>query len=254
MCAGNDNHETDLMWRLTCRQAALDETLLKIAEAAGPAGGTGESFLAVPTDVTDAASVENLFLQCQSVFGRVDVLFNNAGVGAPAVPLEDLDLETWRKVVDVNLTGVFLCTQQAFRVMKAQEPQGGRIINNGSVSAVAPRPLSSAYTATKHAVTGLTKSTSLDGRKVFTMQELFDYPWIWFLVQFLTTVCNGAWYVQYDIACGQIDIGNAATDMTAGVRSGPGVLQPTIDGSERFAQVSAFIRCSLLLCLSCPRP
>lgn len=130
-------------------------------------GGTGKSFLAVPTDVTDATSVENLFTQCQNAFGRVDVLFNNAGVGAPAVPLEDLDLDTWRRVVDVNLTGVFLCTQQAFRVMKSQQPRGGRIINNGSVSAVAPRPLSSAYTATKHAVTGLTKSTSLDGRKVW---------------------------------------------------------------------------------------
>ncbi len=148
--------------------------------------------LVVPTDVTCEKSVQQLFGRTCDEFGRVDVVFNNAGVGAPAIPLEDLTVEKWRQVVDVNLTGMFLCTQQAFRVMKKQKPQGGRIINNGSISATAPRPLSAPYTATKHAVTGLTKSTSLDGR-------------------------------AYNIACGQIDIGNAATDMTE--RMNDGVIQ-----------------------------
>ncbi len=148
--------------------------------------------LVVPTDVTQEASVVALFDAVQRRFGRVDVLFNNAGVGAPAVPLEDLTVAQWQSVVDVNLTGMFLCLRQAFRVMKAQHPRGGRIINNGSISASAPRPNSMAYTATKHAVTGLTKAASLDGRK-------------------------------YDIAVGQIDIGNAATDMTQ--RMAAGVLQ-----------------------------
>lgn len=148
--------------------------------------------LVVPTDVAQDVSVTALFDAAQRQFGRVDVLFNNAGVGAPAVPLEDLTLQQWQNVVDVNLTGMFLCLRQAFRVMKSQSPRGGRIINNGSISATAPRPNSIAYTATKHAVTGLTKAASLDGRK-------------------------------YDIAVGQIDIGNAATEMTQ--RMASGVLQ-----------------------------
>jgi NAD(P)-dependent dehydrogenase (short-subunit alcohol dehydrogenase family) len=132
------------------------EPLEEVAAAAAPA-----ECLVVSTDVTDPASVEALFRAVKERFGRLDVLFNNAGIGAPAVPLEDLPLETWRAVVDTNLTGMFLCTQGAIRIMKAQSPKGGRIINNGSISAHAPRPNSAAYTATKHAVTGLTKSTSL---------------------------------------------------------------------------------------------
>lgn len=160
-----------------------------LEEVAAEGKAAGGKALAIPTDVSDPASVKALFAKTVETFGRVDVLFNNAGVGAPAIPLEDLTLEQWRKVVDINLTGIFLCTQEAFRVMKAQTPRGGRIINNGSISAHAPRPFSSPYTATKHAVTGLTKSTSLDGR-------------------------------AYDIACGQIDIGNAATQMTARMADG----------------------------------
>jgi NAD(P)-dependent dehydrogenase (short-subunit alcohol dehydrogenase family) len=156
-----------------------------IAEAAVPEGAA----LAIPTDVSDPASVRALFARVREVFGRLDVLFNNAGVGAPGVNLEDLTFEQWKNVVDINLTGVFLCTQEAFRLMKDQAPRGGRIINNGSISAHAPRPNSAPYTATKHAITGLTKSTSLDGRK-------------------------------YDIACGQIDIGNAATDLAARMAKG----------------------------------
>ena len=155
--------------------------------------GEGASTLLVPTDITDPSSVSALFAATVKAFGRLDLLVNNAGMGSPAVPLEDIPLEQWRTVVDTNLTGAFLCTQEAFRIMKAQDPRGGRIINNGSVSAYAPRPLSAPYTATKHAVLGLTKSTSLDGR-------------------------------AYDIACGQIDIGNAATDMTSKMTEG--VLQP----------------------------
>lgn len=153
---------------------------------------TPERVLVVTTDVSQEADVVALFDAAVQRFGRVDVLFNNAGTGAPAVPLEDLSLEQWQQVVDVNLTGMFLCLRQAFRVMKAQTPRGGRIINNGSISATAPRPNSIAYTATKHAVTGLTKTAALDGRK-------------------------------HDIAVGQIDIGNAATDMTQ--RMAMGVLQ-----------------------------
>src|SRR5207302_3905859 len=147
---------------------------------------TNGKSLVVPTDVSDPAAVKALFAKTKETFGRLDVLFNNAGIGAPAMPMEDLPLETWKKVVDTNLTGLFLCTQEAIKLMKSQEPRGGRIINNGSISAHAPRPNSAPYTATKHAITGLTKSTALDGRR-------------------------------YDIACGQIDIGNAATDMTAGM-------------------------------------
>ena len=164
------------------RADALHETLAL-------SGVDGKLAIVQPTDVTDPASVSDLFGTVEAVFGRLDVLFNNAGMSAPPVPLEDLTFEQWKKVVDVNLTGVFLCTQEAFKLMKAQTPRGGRIINNGSISATAPRPNSAPYTATKHAITGMTKSTALDGRK-------------------------------YDIACGQIDIGNAATEMTAKMTEG----------------------------------
>ncbi len=153
--------------------------------------------LVVPTDVTQRDAVAALFDRAKEAFGRLDVLFNNAGTGAPAIPMEDLTFEQWSAVVSVNLTGAFLCAQQAIRIMKAQQPRGGRIINNGSISAHSPRPNSAPYTATKHAITGLTKSISLDGRK-------------------------------YDIACGQIDIGNAATEMTE--RMTAGVLQA--DGTK----------------------
>ena len=149
----------------------------------------GDRALAVPTNVADPESVRLLFAKTKEAFGRLDVLFNNAGVGAPGIPLEELTFEQWKNVVDINLTGVFLCTQQAIHLMKSQDPPGGRIINNGSISAHAPRPNSAPYTSTKHAITGLTKSTSLDGRK-------------------------------YDIACGQIDIGNAHTELAARMASG----------------------------------
>ena len=168
-----------------------------LKEVASEIGSTsGGRAIAVPTDVTDPESIRALFTRTVEVFGRLDLLFNNAGMGAPAIPLEELGVEQWRAVVDTNLTGSFLCTQEAFRIMKSQSPRGGRIINNGSISAHTPRPFSSPYTSTKHAITGLTKSTALDGR-------------------------------AYDIACGQIDIGNAETDMTA--RMARGVPQP--DGS-----------------------
>ncbi len=153
------------------------------------AAALGANALAVPTDATDPAAVAALFETTRSHFGRLDLLFNNAGTSAPAVPMDELSFEQWKAVVDINLTGVFLCTQQAFRLMKNQSPRGGRIINNGSISAVAPRPFSAPYTATKHAITGLTKATSLDGR-------------------------------AFDIACGQIDIGNAASEMTQRMTTG----------------------------------
>src|SRR6058998_1152098 len=171
------------------------EPLEQTAAEGGPAGARA---LVVPADVTDPESVRTLFARTKEAFGRLDLLFNNAGTNVPAVPLEDLSYEQWKSVVEVNLTGAFLCTQEAFKLMKSQNPRGGRIINNGSISARAPRPNSVPYTATKHAITGLTKSTSLDGRK-------------------------------YDIACGQIDIGNAATEMTDRIEAG--VLQA--DGSRR---------------------
>jgi NAD(P)-dependent dehydrogenase (short-subunit alcohol dehydrogenase family) len=162
-------------------------------KVAGEVNATGSQALAVPSDVSKRESILELFGKVKSSFGRLDVLFNNAGIGAPPVPLEDLPFETWQNVVATNLTGMFLCTQEAIKIMKSQSPRGGRIINNGSISAHAPRPFSVAYTSTKHAITGLTKSTSLDCR-------------------------------QYDITCGQIDIGNAVTPLTE--RMADGVLQP----------------------------
>jgi NAD(P)-dependent dehydrogenase (short-subunit alcohol dehydrogenase family) len=164
------------------RGEMLDETAAMAGEAASRA-------LPHATDVADPTSVAALFDAVKASFGRLDLLFNNAGTGAPPVPLEDLSLDHWKRVVDINLTGAFLCTQGAFRIMKDQDPRGGRIINNGSISAHVPRPRSVAYTATKHAITGLTRSTSLDGR-------------------------------AYDIACGQIDIGNAGTEMTRAMSKG----------------------------------
>ena len=161
----------------------------RLQQSVTASGLPGSRALAVPTDVTDPASVRALFARSREAFGRVDLLFNNAGVSAPAIPFEDLSLAQWQAAVNTNLTGPFLCAQEAFRMMKAQTPQGGRIINNGSVSAHSPRPLSAPYTATKHAVTGLTKSLALDGRK-------------------------------YNIACGQVNIGNAATEMAAKLADG----------------------------------
>ena len=160
-----------------------------LQESVAEAGAAADRALAVPTDVTDPESVAALFAKTKEAFGRLDVLFNNAGTGAPAIPLEDLTVEQWRGVVDVNLSGMFYCIQEAVRLMKDQDPMGGRIVNNGSISAHAPRPHSAPYTATKHAVTGLTRSVSLDGR-------------------------------AYDIACGQIDIGNAYTAMAARMADG----------------------------------
>jgi NAD(P)-dependent dehydrogenase (short-subunit alcohol dehydrogenase family) len=172
----------------------------KLDEVAKEGAAAGGKSLAVPTDVADPASIKALFAKVKDSFGRLDVLFNNAGIGAPAVPMEDLPIETWKKVVDTNLTGPFVCTQEAIRIMKAQTPRGGRIINNGSISAHVPRPMAAAYTSTKHAITGLTKQTSLDGR-------------------------------QFDICCGQIDIGNAATPLTDRMVQGQGVIQS--DGSMK---------------------
>ena len=177
------------------------DTLVRTAAEADPDGAKS---IAVVTDVTDPGSVEHLFARTHDVFGRLDLLFNNAGISARGVLLEELTLEEWRVVVETNLTGAFLCTQHAFRLMKTQTPRGGRIINNGSISAHVPRPNSAPYTATKHGITGLTKATALDGR-------------------------------DYDIACGQIDIGNAATEMTTrmsqGIRQANGqiVVEPRID-------------------------
>jgi NAD(P)-dependent dehydrogenase (short-subunit alcohol dehydrogenase family) len=185
-------------WRVVFTGRRLESLRDAIAEAGDPFGDIDKRALAVPADMTRPDSVAALFDFVRARFGRLDLLFNNAGTGAPPVLLEDLTVEQWRSVVDTNLTGVFLCIQQAFRIMKSQSPMGGRIINNGSISAYAPRPNSAPYTATKHAVSGLTRSASLDGRK-------------------------------YDIAVGQIDIGNAATDMTQ--RMAQGV--PQADGSTK---------------------
>ena len=179
----------------------------RLAETVQAAGEAGSRALAVPTDVADADSIRALFAKTKEAFGRLDVLFNNAGTGAPPIPLEDLTYEQWKTVVDINLTGAFVCTQEAFKLMKAQDPMGGRIINNGSISATTPRPNSAPYTSTKHAMTGLTKSTSLDGRK-------------------------------YNIACGQIDIGNAATEMTQRMQGGvlqahgETMVEPTMDAAH----------------------
>jgi len=179
------------------QKEALDATVKEGA-------AVGSRMIGVPTDVTQPSSVVALFARTKEAFGRLDLLFNNAGKSAPSIPLEDLTYDQWRAAVDTNLTGAFLCTQQAIKLMKTQQPQGGRIINNGSLAAYAPRPNSAPYTATKHAITGLTKSTSLDGRK-------------------------------YSIACGQIDIGNAATEMTRAMSNGieqpNGAIEvePTID-------------------------
>jgi NAD(P)-dependent dehydrogenase (short-subunit alcohol dehydrogenase family) len=167
-----------------------------LAETATRAGPHGSRALIVPTDVSEPSSVRALFETTKQTFGRLDLLFNNAGIGAPPAPLEELSVTDWRRVVDVNLTGVFLCIQEAFRLMKDQVPRGGRIINNGSLSAYVPRPNSAPYAATKHAITGLTRSAALDGRK-------------------------------YDIACGQIDIGNADTELAARMRTGV----PQADGN-----------------------
>jgi NAD(P)-dependent dehydrogenase (short-subunit alcohol dehydrogenase family) len=185
-------------WRVVYCGRRADALRQAIAAAGDPFGDIGERALAVPTDVVDPVAVAALFDTLQRRFGRLDLLFNNAGIAALSQPLEDLPFEDWKRVVDVNLNGVFLCTQHAFRLMKDQSPKGGRIINNGSISAHAPRPNSVAYTATKHAITGLTRSASLDGRR-------------------------------HDIAVGQIDIGNAATSITE--RMEYGVAQP--DGSVR---------------------
>jgi NAD(P)-dependent dehydrogenase (short-subunit alcohol dehydrogenase family) len=173
------------------RAAELEHT----ATLAQPGGG---EMLEMPTDIGNPEAVRALFAKAKEAFGRLDLLFNNAGMGTPAIPMEDLSYEQWNAVVSVNLTGAFLCAQEAIKIMKAQSPRGGRIINNGSISAHVPRPNSAPYTATKHAITGLTKCISLDGRK-------------------------------YDIACGQIDIGNAATEMTARMASGV----PQADGSRK---------------------
>ena len=183
-------------WRVVFTGRRLEALREAIAAAGDPFGDIDRRALAVPADMTQSDSVAALFDVVRARFGRLDLVFNNAGTGAPPVLLEDLSVEQWRSVVDTNLTGVFLCIQQAFRIMKAQSPVGGRIINNGSISAYAPRPNSAPYTATKHAVSGLTRAASLDGRK-------------------------------YDIAVGQIDIGNAATDMTQRMTGGV----PQADGS-----------------------
>jgi NAD(P)-dependent dehydrogenase (short-subunit alcohol dehydrogenase family) len=167
----------------------------KLDEVAKEGAAAGGQCLAVQADVADPASVKALFAKVRETYGRLDLLFNNAGGGTPAMPFEDLPVDMWKKVVDTNLTGSFMCAQEAFRIMKDQSPRGGRIINNGSISAHTPRPFSSAYTSTKHAITGLTKSLALDGR-------------------------------AYDICCGQIDIGNAVSPLTERMVTGEGVLQP----------------------------
>ncbi|HEY6596798.1 MAG TPA: SDR family oxidoreductase [Asanoa sp.] len=178
--------------------ALAGRTAAALEDTAGRGDGLAGQLRVVPTDVIDEASVRALFAATRQAFGRLDLLFNNAGRNQPEAPIDDLPLEQWRAVLDVNLTGTFLCTREALRLMKAQSPRGGRIINNGSIAAHVPRPLAAAYSASKHGVTGLTKATSLEGR-------------------------------GFDIACGQIDIGNAATEMTEGTAKG--ALQP--DGSVR---------------------
>ena len=188
--SGVGKHATWALMKAGFSVALLGRRAEALQRTVGEApGGTGVRTQVIPADVSDPASVRAAFEAVRATFGRLDVLFNNAGVNAPGINLEDLTFEQWKSVVDINLTGAFLCTQEAFRIMKAQSPRGGRIINNGSISAHAPRPNSAPYTSTKHAITGLTKSTALDGRK-------------------------------YDIACGQIDIGNADTEMAQRMKSG----------------------------------
>jgi NAD(P)-dependent dehydrogenase (short-subunit alcohol dehydrogenase family) len=187
-------------YRVVLAGRRLDALQAAITESGRPASQA----LAVATDVTSRESVRNLFAQTETAFGRLDVLFNNAGIGAPAIPLEELSFEQWRDVIDTNVSGAFFCTQEAFRLMKRQRPSGGRIINNGSISAQVPRPHSAPYTAAKHAITGLTKSSALDGR-------------------------------PFNIACGQIDIGNAGTALTDRMKkgvlqaNGSVAVEPTID-------------------------
>jgi NAD(P)-dependent dehydrogenase (short-subunit alcohol dehydrogenase family) len=182
------------------RKEPLEATALEVTQSNSRA-------LVVAADINDPAAVRDLFAKTKDTFGRLDLLFNNAGISGPAIPLEDLTLDRWKSIVDTNLTGTFLCTQEAFKIMKSQEPRGGRIINNGSISAHAPRPNSAPYTASKHGVTGLTKATSLDGRK-------------------------------YDIACGQIDIGNASTHMAERMKkgvpqpNGTVAVEPTMDPGD----------------------
>ena len=173
-----------------------------LASVAAEANAAGRSMLAVSTDVRDQASVQMLFARTKEAFGRIDLLFNNAGAGAPALALEELSYEQWKAVLETNLSGAFLCTQEAVKLMKEQHPRGGRIINNGSISAHSPRPKSAPYTASKHGITGLTKATSLEGR-------------------------------EYEIACGQIDIGNAATEMTEGIARGALQADGTMVGEPR---------------------
>lgn len=182
------------------RKEPLEATAIEVRQSNSPA-------LVVVTDINDLTAVRDLFAKTKGAFGRLDLLFNNAGISGPAIPLEDLTYGQWKCIVDTNLTGTFLCTQEAFKIMKSQEPRGGRIINNGSISAHAPRPNSAPYTASKHGVTGLTKATSLDGRK-------------------------------YDIACGQIDIGNASTHMAERMKkgvpqpNGTVAVEPTMDPAD----------------------
>jgi NAD(P)-dependent dehydrogenase (short-subunit alcohol dehydrogenase family) len=182
------------------RKEPLEATAIEVRQSSSRA-------LVVAADISDLAAVRDLFAKTKDAFGRLDLLFNNAGISGPAIPLEDLTLDRWKSIVDTNLTGTFLCTQEAFKIMKSQDPRGGRIINNGSISAHAPRPNSAPYTASKHGVTGLTKATSLDGRK-------------------------------YDIACGQIDIGNASTHMAERMKkgvpqpNGTVAVEPTMDPAD----------------------
>ncbi len=202
--SGIGRRTTLLLWEAGYSVVLAGRHLETLQQTVAEAGVADTRALAVPTDVRDQVGVSALFTATADKFGRLDVLFNNAGVGAPPVPLEDLSYEQWRTVLDTCVTGTFLCTQAAFRMMKAQHPRGGRIINNGSLSAHVPRPNSAPYTAAKHAITGLTKATELDGR-------------------------------AFDICCGQIDIGNAATDMTSGMKrgllqaNGTVAVEPTMD-------------------------
>ena len=201
---GIGKHTALLLWEAGYSVVLAGRRTAPLEQTVQEAGVSDSQALVMSTDVSDPAAVDALFAATEDKFGRLDLLFNNAGVGAPAVPLEDLSYAQWRTVLDTCVTGSFLCTQHAFRIMKKQTPRGGRIINNGSISAHVPRPLSAPYTAAKHAITGLTKATALDGR-------------------------------PFDINCGQIDIGNAATDMTSRMQNGvlqangTTAIEPTMD-------------------------